>query len=205
MSLSDLEQKQMVKAWVKEYGYYILFSVVFFLAANFGWRYWQQQKITKIESATFMYSQMMEASEEDRKEEANLYAEKLIKDYSDSIYASFASLMLAKDYAEKDNLESAEEKLRFVIKNSPAADIEDLARFRLARILIDMKEPQKALDLLPADYDGVFVVEYSEVRGDAFSALDKKEDAEKEYKNAMTLSGSKKIKPPLLELKLQQF
>jgi len=203
MPMSDVEEMQLVKAWVKEYGYYILFSIVVFMIASFGWRYLQKNKHYKLEHASSLYSQMTVASSEKKTEELQLFGKKLVKDYPKSIYATLSGLMLAKHYVESGYLKSAEESLQVVIKKSPSKEIAELARVRRARILIAINKPQKALDLLSAKDHGLYAAEVSEVRGDALLKLGKVTEAETSYRNADRLSKDKK--PPLLKIKMQQF
>ena len=205
MPMSDVEQMQMVKSWVKEYGYPILFSIVVFMIASFGWRYWQKHKANKLEYANVIYSQMIEAYGQKKNEEFRLFGEKIIKDHSGSIYASLSALMLAKSYVDAEDLKSAEEKLQFVIKKSSSKEIRELALVRMARILIAKKEPQKALDLLVVEDSGFYKAMVYEVRGDAFLKLGKKDEAEKSYLKAQELNKNMKLKSPLLKIKMQQF
>jgi len=204
MPMSTLDEVQMVKSWMREYGYYILFSIVVFLAANFGWRYWQQYKYTRTENASIIYGQMLEASSQKKDAESKLFGEKLIKSYAKSIQASLAALVLAKNYVDADDLKSAQDKLQFVIKKSPSKEIRDLARVRLGRVLIARKEPQKAIDLLASSKDdSAYAVLINEVRGDALLKLGKNTEAEKAYRRAKILDED--ASSPLLKMKLQQF
>ena len=204
MPISDKEQIQIVKSWWKEYGYYILFTVVFFMIANFSWQYWQRQKHFRLENASMIYTQMLSALEQQKGEESKLFGEQLIKKYSSSPYASLAALILAKDAVSSGNLKMAQEKLQFVIKKAPSKTLRQLARIRVARVLIAIEKPREALDLLTTVDDKSYDAEVNEAFGDALLALDKTDEAEKAYRKAQHLSVNK-AQSPLLKMKLQQF
>ena len=206
MPMSNVDELQMVKSWMKEYGYYILFSIIVFLLASFSWRYWQQYKYNKLEHTTMLYSQMLDAANQKKNEQMKLFGEKLVNDYAKSIYASLAALMLAKYHVESDYLKSAEEKLQFVIKNSPSKELRDLARVRMARVLIAMGTPQRALDLLTVKKDqGFYAAEIFEVRGDALLKLGRTTEALEAFRNARLTSQDLELTSPLLKMKIQQF
>ena len=206
MSMSDSDEVQMFRNWMKEYGYYILFSILAFLIVNFGWRYWKQYKEYKLGQATVMYDQVLQSFDKEKNEELKLFGEKLIKNHPKTIYASLASLTLAKHYVDSGDLKSAQENFEFVIKEAPSKEVKELARVRVARILIALKDPQKALDTLAnSQDDGFYASTVNEVRGDALLKLGKNEEAEKAYSLAKSLNTDVSSQPPLLKMKMQQF
>lgn len=206
MPMSDKEQMQMVKAWWKEYGYYLLFTVIIFMAVNIGWRYWHRSHNAALEYSSAIYMQMLvSATEQKKDEETTLFGERLINDYSKSPYASLAALLLAKNAVEKGDLKLALEKLQFAMKKAPSKNIRQLARIRAARVLIAMKKSQEALDVLKSVDDKDYLAETNEVVGDAYLDLGKVKEAEQAYRKAEHLSEDKKAQSPLLKIKLQQF
>ncbi|MBU0745135.1 MAG: tetratricopeptide repeat protein [Gammaproteobacteria bacterium] len=205
MSMSDKEQVQMVKGWWQEYGYYLLFTVVIFLAINFGWRYWHRHHNFTLEYSSAIYMQMLTTADQKKDEESKLFGESLIKDYPRSPYASFAALLLAKDAVEKGDLNTAFERLQFAMKKAPSKNIRQLARIRAARVLIAMKKSREALDLLNSVDDKDYAAETSEAFGDALLELGNTKEAELAYRKAQKLSEGKIPPSPLLKIKLQQF
>lgn len=204
MPASDKEQIQMIKDWWKQYGIAILVVVLVFAVTNFGWRYWQQHKNRRIERASTNYTQMLMAFEQQKNDEAKLYAKHLMQDDSGSVYASLAAFMQAKLAVQADDLKLAQEQLQFVIKKSSNNTMRQLARIRSARIFLATKQPQEALNLLAKIDDEAYKAEISEVSGDALLALGKVAEAKQAYQKVkdLTVSGAKS---PLLQLKMQQF
>lgn len=205
MPMSDKEQVQLFRAWLKEYGYYILFSLVMFAAISFGWHFWQHRAHSHLEHATMVYGQMLTSMEEQKKDEAKLFGERLVADYSSSPYATLAALMLAKNYVQSGDLKAASDKLQFVIKKSSIKPLRQYARIRDARILIEMKQADKALKLLTVVDDKSYQAEISEAAGDALLALGRIQEAENAYRKAQQLSENRTPQSPLLKIKLRQF
>jgi predicted negative regulator of RcsB-dependent stress response len=203
MPMSDKEEVQMVKAWWKEYGYYILFTVLFVLAANFGWRRYQQHQDMRLEQASTVYMQMLNFLEQKKNDEVKLFGEKLIKDHEKSVYASLAALFLAKIAVHNGDLKLADEKLKFVIKRIADKKIRQIARIRDARVLIAMKKSQEAVDLLEHIDDKSYLADINEVLGDALLDIGKIDEAEQAYKKAKSMNDNNKLQSPLLKIKMQ--
>jgi len=87
-----------------------------------------------------------------------------------------------------------------VMNNAKDADLRQIARLRLARVLIDQGKPDDAIKMLAEGTPGGFAGRYHEVRGDALNAKKDTAGAIAEYKAAMSANdggdGS------LLELKI---
>jgi predicted negative regulator of RcsB-dependent stress response len=203
MPMSDKEQMQIVKSWWQEYGYYLLFSVIFVLVTNFGWRHWQQYQNVRQEQASTMYMYMVTLLEQHKKDEVKLYGEKLVKDYAKSPYASLAALILAKEAINANDLKLADERLQFIIKKSSSKKLRQLARVRDARVLIAMKKSQEAITLLSAVDDDTYLAEVNEILGDAWSSLGKSSEAEQSYNKAKSINAKRKAGSPLLKMKMQ--
>lgn len=205
MPISDKEQQQIVRFWWQRYGYYIVLLLLIFVATSFGWLYWQRYQHVHLEHASIIYVQMLAALEQKKGDELKLFGDNLIKKYSRSTYASLAALILAKHAVQAGDLKAAEEKLKFVINDSPSNALRQLARIRIARILIELKKPQEALDLLKLN-NGNYASEVSEIAGDAFLALGVVEEAEKAYRKSQYINVSLgKSVSPLLKIKMQRF
>ncbi len=203
MPMSDKEEVQLVKVWWKEYGYYLLFTVLFVVVANFGWHRYQHYQIGRSEQASLMYMQILDLVTQKKSDEVKLFGEKLVKDYPKSTYASLAAFVLAKLAVEANDLKLADERLRFIVKKAPSKKLRQIARVRNARVLIAMKKPQEAVDLLAAIDDTGYLADINETLGDALLALGKTSEAEEAYRKAKTSDESKKTHAPLLKMKVQ--
>ena len=131
---SDQEQIKVIKDFFKEYGMYILLGILVFFIVSYGFNFYKNNINNKSYQASDIYSEMIIAKEQNKINEVNILAEQLIKNYSKTTYASFASFMLAKNAIESGDFNIAKEKLKWVIKNNNSEIIKDLAKKRLDRI-----------------------------------------------------------------------
>jgi len=200
MNTTDKEQIQIIKDWWKKHSSTVLTALLVFAITNYGWRYWQQHKNNLVAKTSLGYTQMLTAIEQKKTDEAVLMGKKLIKEQPKSVYAGMAGLMLAKIYVQKQDLKTAEEQLEFVINKTSDSAFKQIARIRLAKILLELKQPQKALDTLAVVNDVAYNAEIKEISADALLALGKNTEAKKAYQEAANSSES-----PLLKLKMQQF
>ena len=205
MSLTDQEQIQLFKSWWRAYGYYAAFIVLAVLLGVFGWRYWHGYSKSYSEQASINYMQLLASCEQQKIDDCEKMAQHLVSDYPSSIYASIASLMLAKHAVDAGDFKLAEEKLRFVMKKAPAKNLRQLARIRTARLLIEEKKYEDALQLLHYVDDKRYLVDINEITADALHKLGKKEEAKVLYEKARELGEPNSAHSPLLEMKLQRF
>lgn len=205
MYSSDQEQIQVIKDFWKEYGTTILVAICIFLAANFGWRYWHNYKSQYTARASLAYTEMLSAREQHKAEEFNLFANRLLQDYTRSPYATFAALMLAKEAVDKNNFDSAITQLNWVIDHSKNASLRQIARLREARILLFTKKFQPALEMLAHVENNAFIPAVDEVKGDVLLAMNKQPEAIQAYEEGWRAVADNTIKSPLLELKIRQF
>jgi predicted negative regulator of RcsB-dependent stress response len=213
--LSDKEQAQFLKDLWKKYGTTILLAIVVFMTVNFSWRYWQQYKTQQYERSSIIFSQLMNAKAQNKKNEVDLFAANLMKNFAHSVYAGFAAMVLAKDAVNNHNYIEAKANLNWVIHHSWKKELSELAKVRLARVLIDDNNPQEAINLLQADTNKLYLSAKYEVMGDALIAQNKAQDALGFYQKALTLSTTAASKEkntllssptsPMLQLKAEQL
>lgn len=209
--LSDKEQAQLLKDLWKKYGTTILLAIVVFMAVNVSWRYWLQYRTQQHERSSILFSQMTTAQTQNKKAEATLFATNLMKNFPRSAYASFAAMMLAKDAVNNHNLIEAKTNLNWVIRHSWKKEFSELAKIRLAKVLIADNSPQDAFNLLQKDTNKLYLPAKYEIMGDALVAQHKEQDAVGFYQKALDLTKTNKdeknIQPvsPLLRIKAEQL
>ena len=100
-----------------------------------------------------------------------------------NIYTSLANLYSAKEMYVQNNFEEAYLFLDHIIKHSPDAEIQSLAKYRKAKLLIEKEFYDDAHSLLgnkPIDY------QHLELKGDLFLIEKKYSDAINFYNDALT-------------------
>ena len=88
-----------------------------------------------------------------------------------------------------------------VIEHSKDAELQHIARLRLARVQIDQGKPDEALQTL-SDPPGTFAARYDEVRGDAYYAKKDSAKAAELYKKALGEGDPQSMDSALLALKI---
>ena len=96
-----------------------------------------------------------------------------------------AALVSARFYYDRNDLKSAKAQLQWVLERSSAEDLRDLARLRLAAVLLDENAPQDALKLLEEKPQDAYAAQYDALRGDLLVALKRPEDARAAYRQAL--------------------
>ena len=178
---TDEEKAEELKAWWKENGTSVMAGVALAVAALFGWEYWQNHKTTTAESASALYSESRTAEPED----AARMLQQLQDEYSSTPYGAMAGLQAAKNHAEAGDYQKSADALQWVIDNSSEAEYQDVARLRLARVLVAMDQPDKALELTTQEYPESFESLLEEIKGDIFTAQNKVDEARKAYERAI--------------------
>jgi predicted negative regulator of RcsB-dependent stress response len=198
---TEEEQIEALKKWWSDNGWALVGGVVIGLGAIFGWRGWQNHQALQAEAASDIYVDLVVVMREQRFEPARKFAEQLIQDYDSTSYALFANLMLAKIETEAGNTEAAIKHLQTVMNETGEDALKQIARVRLARLLLDSGKPDEALALLEAGKPGKFSVAYQELKGDIYIRLGRKDDAHAAYQTALAAVKTNIKEGSLLQLK----
>ncbi len=181
---TEQEQIALLKKWLKTYAPPVILGIIIAIGLGFGWNRWHSAKIQSTEAASVVYVNMIGATLDHLDSEAALMANSLIEKYSNTPYAQFASLLLAKQAAENGAYDEAAKRLNWVIDKTSTSSIKQLAKIRLARVDIAKQNPQAALDLLNTIDDQAYVGMIDETRGDAYLALKQTANAKAAYEAA---------------------
>ena len=204
METHTTEEQQIaaLKSWWKENGSSIVTGIVLGLAVLFGAKAWFAYQERTAQNASNVYMVMMNALEIG---DAALVTERaglLISEFSSTPYASFAALALAKLKLGEGELEAAQAQLQWALDNSDSGVIQDVARLRLARVLVARGELDAAGQLLDQTVPGsAFDALYTEVRGDIYQARGEPVLANDAYQQALAATALDAPGRQLLQLK----
>ena len=202
-SASPEEQIDLLSVWWDKYKYILgmllAASVIFIVYRDYSI---SSSNVNEFESAR-LYDDFLSSTLTDKKTKAK----EIIDLYSDTLYADFAALHLAKIGVEESNLEQAEQHLNWVIARSSSWDskfnpVRSIAKLRLAKIFLEQDSPQAALDLLKEEQ--TLTASLFEVRGDAERSLNQINKAKLSYLQALELSNSQPIKS-LISMKISDL
>ena len=102
-----------------------------------------------------------------------------------SPYADQADLALARAAVERNDLPEAAKRLKLVADGSRDPELRQIAKARLARVLVEQGKHDEALAQLDIANAGSFGALYHELRGDAFAAKGDAAGARQEYDAAL--------------------
>jgi predicted negative regulator of RcsB-dependent stress response len=199
--LTDDEQLEAVKRAFTEYAPWILGGVVLGVGGWYGFQHYQSHKNEVAFRAADQFSQMTVALQMNDSNKSLQIADALIKEYPNSPYADQAQLTIARIDVESGKSADAVVPLTQVMNNSKDTELQQIARLRLARVLIDQGKPDDAIKLLAAGTPGSFAGRYHEVHGDALFSKKDIPGAIAEYNAALGASDGG-AEAAMLQLKL---
>jgi predicted negative regulator of RcsB-dependent stress response len=200
--LEEQEQLENIKSWWSQYGNLITVAVIACLlaiAAVQGWRYYRGHKA---EQAATLYSQLDQAERLSEHKKVRDIAAQLIDKYGSTQYAGMAALSAAKASFTTGELEDAKKNLQWAVEHARDDEMRDVARLRLAGILLDEKKYDDALKLLSAEPRPAYVGLYADMKGDILAGQGKAAEARTAYQLALEKIEARSQYRQLIEMKL---
>lgn len=201
----DLEEQEKVdelKAWWKKNGTTTMLAVAVFAASVAGvqgWRVYQNKQQSQAALAYEAVQIEMQSKDGKRIREA---AGQLIEKYPGTPYAARAALLAAGvNYASGD-AKSAIAQLEWVIDHAKEDAARDIARLRLAGILLDGKSYDEAMKKLDAPHENAFDGLFADAKGDVLTAQGKVVEARAAYKTALEKFEEKSNYRQIVQMKL---
>lgn len=203
--MTEDEQVEYIKRWWKRYNGIItvLFSVVLLVMAGFKYWTWHQEKVTQ--QASNSYEHLMLAFSNHDNKGIRGYANQLITDYGNTVYADAARLTLAKLYVVREKYKQAENELVYVAAHSKMPALQQVAMIRLARLLSADKLYDKALNELAKVTDPAYLPVVNELKGDIYAATGRYEQAVSFYRQAINNVQTKGMGNLFLEMKTNEL
>ena len=183
--LEEQEQLAALKAWWQENGNLVMTAVslvLFVLAAWQGWNYYQRSQAVQ---ASSLYDAVQKAARAGDLKHVRESAGAVLEGYPRTAYAAMAALVSAKAHFQGGDLKTARAQLAWVAENAQDEGLQDIARLRLASVMLDEKAYDDALKTLDAKHGAAFDALFLAARGDVLVAQDKKEDARAAYGAAL--------------------
>ena len=160
------QELEALKKWWGENGRTVVIGVLLGLGGVFGWTTYQQRLEANAEALSIIYQQIIEAVSQGQHGAVRAQAASLIESSPKSGYAALGALLAAKSaYAQKD-LDGAKNSLFWVIQNAEKTGLKDIARIRLARVLIEENRLNEAKQNLDGVENPSFSPTVNEIRGD---------------------------------------
>jgi predicted negative regulator of RcsB-dependent stress response len=185
LDLEEQEKLDALKAWWRENGRLIVLAVVagaVAVAGVNGWRWHQHRQSLE---AGRLYEALAKAARGGDVNALRETGDTLATQYPRTRYASMGALAMAHFHFERGELKSTKTRLQWVIEHSASEEFRDLARLRLAAVLLDEKALDEALKLLDAKPQEAFAGQYAALRGDVLVAKQQPQEARAAYRQAM--------------------
>lgn len=204
MSYHDEQESiEGLKAWWAQWGNsttWIVLAALVASAAWNGWNYWQRHQAAE---AAVLYDQVQQAVTEGDKAKVSRVAADMEDKFSGTAYAQMTALSAAKALYAAGDEAGTKAQLQWTIDHAKDDEFKQIAKLRLASLLLDEKAYDQGLALLAEPESDAFKGLVANGRGDLLAAQGKRDDARAAYKLALdSLSQNDTSARQLIQFKL---
>lgn len=200
--LEEQEQLDAIKAWWNQYGNLIVVAVVAVAVGVAGYQGWRYYRASQSIGAATLYGQLDQAARANDAKRVKDISAQIVDRYGSTVYGGLAALAAAKAAFTTGDLEAAEKQLRWAAEHAKEKEQRDIARLRLAGVLLDRKKPDEALKTLDEKPADGYTALYADLRGDILAAQGKRADAAAAYRTALEKSEQGSAYRQVVEIKL---
>ena len=168
--LEEQEQIAKMKAWWEQYGTMVMIVVAACLATVLAFQGWRYYRVQQAASASVLYQQLEQAGIANDHKRLRDIAAQITSKYGGTAYGSMAALAAARASLEAGDAAGAKTQFRWLIDNAREEEFRDLARMRLAIVLLDEKSYAEALALIENKPQEAFTGIYAGLKGDILVA-----------------------------------
>lgn len=183
--LEEQEQLSAIKAWWEKNGNRVtsvLLGVALVVAGAQGWRWYQARQAAEVGA---LFSVVLQAEQAQDAAKFRVLADELIDKHGNMAVAELTAMLAAKSALDAGDHKAAQGKLEWAVNNGVDPLLRDMARLRLASLLLQDKDFQaalKALEMAPAQ---AFVARFEDLRGDILFAQGEFEPSRAAYKKSL--------------------
>lgn len=187
MATYDLEEQEQlaeIKSWWKQHGNTVTGAILVASLAVAGWQGWNWYQRNQAAQAGAILSVLQHSVQVGDAQRIKAASGELLEKFSGTPAAALGALTAAKAAADAGDVKTARAQLGWVVANGQD-ETRELARLRLATILIDEKAYDEALRLLDGQVSEGFAARFADVRGDVLSAAGRKSEAAAAWRGAL--------------------
>lgn len=195
--LTDEEQLARFRTWWERNGTTTVVAVVLAVGIVMGWRWYQRHVEERVDHASDLYAEFLEADAAARGE----LADRIIEEGQGTAYPAFVLLRQADTAVSDGDAAAAEPLLRRAVELASGDVLVELARLRLARVLFELDHADQALAELGRIRGEGYLSLAAELEGDIHLARGERDLAHQSYTTALShvQSGDQR---PVLEMKI---
>jgi len=201
--LEEQEQLSAMKAWWDKYGNLITTAATVVLVVLAAWLGWTRYQSYQGQKATAVYAELFRAAESGEQAKLDLAAKQLTSDYPNELQASLGTLMAARVDVDHKDTKNARVKLSWVIEHGKDDLLKDMARLRLAALMLDEKVYGDAIKTIDGGVTTEFAARFADLRGDVLVEQGKLDAARAAYKQAAEKYGDGNSLKSMVETKLE--
>lgn len=184
LDLDEQEQIANIKYFWQKYGTWISALVTTVALVYIGWTGWQWYQNTQAQKAAVLFDELSKSvTAGDLAKTDRVFADMKDK-FGGTAYTAQAALLDARMNYEKGNIEPAKAALSWLANSSAEAAYKDLAKLRLAGVLIEAKNYEDAIKILTSSVSPAFAALAADRLGDAYLLQNKLTEATAQYKLA---------------------
>lgn len=172
---NENDQVDAVKRFFAENGKAMAVGVVLGIGALVGWRYWTSHQTQSMQSSSFAYQTAVADIRADNPQ--TLTAVEKFAAENPNTYGALASLELAQQFVDKNDLSKAEANLQQGLKSTSDENLQALINLRLARVQVQQKQADAALKTLDSIKGEGWVAIVADLRGEALLSKGDKQGA----------------------------
>ncbi|MDR2093336.1 MAG: tetratricopeptide repeat protein [Azoarcus sp.] len=188
MAVYDLEEQEQIaqiKAWWEQYGnrtIVVLLAVAIGFAAWTGLRRYQEGSAVE---AGALYVELQQVATTGDAQRTRELAGRLIDKYGGTLQAQLGALLSAEVQFRKNELDYAHSQLEWAADKGTEPALRELARLRLATVLLQKKDFDGALARLQPAPEGAWLARFEDLRGDVLAAQGKIDEARAAWRAAL--------------------
>lgn len=184
LDLQEQEQLDALKAFWARWGNLITWLLVLVLAAYGGWSGWQWWQRDQAVKAAALFDEFDRAAQAADQEKTARTMALLKERFPRTAVAQQAALLGARVALDGGKTDDARAALQWVRDNGTEPGYVDIARLRLAGLMLEAKQYDEALKELDAVSGASFAALVADRRGDVLLAQGKTADARAAYQTA---------------------
>jgi len=150
-----------------------------------GWQAWRHWQAGQAQQAAALYENLQKGLQANDVKTVRDASGSLVESFPNTLYASMGALASARFYFERGDLKSARTQLQWTADRSSSDELRDLARLRLAGVMLDEKAYDEALAQLEAKHASAMAAQFAVLKGDVLVAKGKAAEAKAAYRLAL--------------------